>query len=569
MKPTHVPLPLPLRHFPLRVLSAVRSLLSFARSSTPHHPPCTGANDAATGCMSASHFCGLPCTESNAWEVHQCAPGFSLEIHELQFCADFYNAHHACCWPRLLLDTHLGRAAAEMKAAGTSSAAAERVTFYTDHIATVADQMFAAQQATLPRAPSVRRVLFHDSVPPVLRCHAQSDGGVYVLRGQLRLRHRCVLPLSSPLPPQTAEQQGTHEAAPACTHGATADALARDVFPLVLVMAPSETCASHVDADPPTASAATAWRAKPLVLALQSVTQEPPTAAGTQSSDTTPGTQQGLGQRTAEWCARYTPFLWVCNPAGNQCRSPASRGGPSKGRGRQLKDAQGDGATSLTPLRLSFTVHASQYTSASARLRVLEAIESGDTYSLHVTKRVRFSLAAPEVYERAVLGAEREALNQARGRRTRQLMRFFDHTARGPGGGATPEHPKRRRTESMAAGLSPASSDTPTQSCRGVPLVTTSLVGHLGTAHAIRCEWCRLPRATTLASVLAPRSASRVDAATADAASTAESSSPWPLRLQAPLANRSGAVVELSSLDTLQRLSTALRSIVDSSTRPV
>ncbi|CAJ1993096.1 hypothetical protein conserved [Leishmania donovani] len=554
--------------------------------------------------MSSVLFCGIPHSQPNAWEVHQAPPAtalkgrhgsphFSLEVHELKFYADFYNEHHKCCWPRLVLDAHLGKSAEEVAhahahAAGSaaenlkrtfleSSVAAEdaaeaSLSLYTDHMAEVMEQLYMTQQEKAPRAPYARRALFHQGLPPVLRCHEHSDSFAYVLSGQLRLFHSC----GSRSWVSDHQFDGRESR---CSHGDTADDLARDVFPLVLIMAPGDDCALYVDAEPPVASAATQWRAKPLVLALESV-----------DPVRSPSLNEG-GEEHEMWCAAYTPFTWICNPLGNQrvsvlikstaamrrmprmqkhdtAKSAASK---RSALTRQMESPGAGASASLQPLRLSFIVHASQYACEAAKERVVRTLASSDVYNLHVTKCMRFGLGGADFYKRAVLGADEEALSHARSRRPAQLMRLLDDklelvtdaTSRttkpeerlnsSSGDGASresvgspslkvPRHEADGEAPSTAAG---AECQLP---CL-VPSVATYPIAQLCTMRPIEREWCRLPKSITLASVLPrPRGIT-------------PSHSGWPLRVLAHANDCSDPVVELSSLATLQDLAAALRSV--------
>ncbi|KAG5491162.1 hypothetical protein JIQ42_01059 [Leishmania sp. Namibia] len=550
--------------------------------------------------MSSVFFCGIPHSQPNAWEVHQAAPvatsqgyqsisHFTLELHELRFYVDVYNEHHTCCWPRLVLDAHLGKSAKAVAHAETASAASQGVerpflgssavtegtagaslSLYIDHISDVMKQLYRAQREKVPRAAYARRALFHQGVPPVLRCHEHSNSFVYVVSGQLRLFHSC--------------RRGTvlnghrcDEHRRGCTHGPTADHLARDVFPLVLIMAPGDDCAEYVDAEPPVASAATQWRTKPLVLALESVeaAQSLPTAEA--------------GKVDEVWCAAYTPFTWICNPLGNQKVSvlikstAATRRMPrtqsqdavksaSSKRAAMAKHVQARGNEAgdlLPPLRLSFAVYAALYTCEAAKERVVQSLVSSDVYNLHVTKGMRFGLGGADLYKRAVLGTDEEALLHARSRRPAQLMRLLDEKlecvvhgawgASGPGkkpNTGSADGASREAVRPAALQLPGGEDDSRPPWTEGeagcqvshlVPLVTVHHIAQLCTARPIEREWCLLPKSITLTSVLRrPRS-------------SASSHSGWPLRVMRHTSEGSTHAVELSSLATLQELAAALR----------
>ncbi|KAG5492160.1 hypothetical protein GH5_01067 [Leishmania sp. Ghana 2012 LV757] len=552
--------------------------------------------------MSSVFFCGIPHSPPNAWEVHQATPvatlqgyqstsHFSLELHELSFYVDVYNEHHTCCWPRLVLDAHLGNSAKAVAHADTVSPASQRVerpslgssavtegtagassSLYIDHISDVMMQLYRAQREKVPRAAYARRALFHQGVPPVLRCHDHSNSFVYVVSGQLRLFHSCRRGTVPKCHRCVEHRRG-------CKHGPTADHLARDVFPLVLIMAPGDDCAEYVDAEPPVASAATQWRTKPVVLALESVeaAQALPTAEA--------------GKTDEVWCAAYTPFTWICNPLGNQKVSvlikstAATRRMPRTQSHDAVKSAsskraamarhvhpRGDKAGDLLPpLRLSFAVYAALYTCEAAKERVVQSLVSSDVYNLHVTKGMRFGLGGADLYKRAVLGTDEEALLHARSRRPAQLMRLLDeklecvaHGAwRASGPGKTPntdsaDGAAREAGRPAAWQLPGGEDDSKPPSTEGeagcqvphlVPLVTAHHIAELCTARPIEREWCLLPKSITLASVLRrPRS-------------SASSQSGWPLRVMRHTSEGSTHAVELSSLATLQELAAALRRV--------
>ncbi|CAG9582636.1 conserved hypothetical protein [Leishmania major strain Friedlin] len=553
-------------------------------------------------CMSSVLFCGIPHSQPNAWEVHQAPPAtalkshhdsphFSLEVHELKFYADIYNEHHTCCWPRLVLDAHLGKSAEEVAHAQAAVTAAENVkqtffgpsaaaadaakaslSLYTNHMAEVMEQLYMTQQEKVPRAAYARRALFHQGVPPVLRCHEHSDSFAYVLSGQLRLFHSCRLRTSV-----SDHQFDGRESR--CSHGPTADDLARDVFPLVLIMAPGDDCALYVDAEPPVASAATQWRAKPLVLALESV--EP---VGSPSLD-----ESGVEHEV--WCGAYAPFTWICNPFGNQkvsvlIKSTAamrrmprtqkhdtakSAASTQKAIARQIESPDTTAPASLQPLQLSFIVHASQYACEAAKERIVRALASSDVYNLHVTKCMRFGLGGADFYKRAVLGADEEALSHARSRRPAQLMRLLDDKLELVADATSRvTKPEERLHSSFADGASRESVGSPSlkvprhegdgeppssaadAECslpRLVPSVAAYPIAQLCTRRPIEREWCRLPKSITLASVLPGPTG------------ITPSHSGWPLRVLPHASEGSGPVVELSSLATLQDLAAALRSV--------
>ncbi|KAG5466864.1 hypothetical protein LSCM1_01041 [Leishmania martiniquensis] len=552
--------------------------------------------------MSTVFFCGIPCSQPNGWEVHQAPPAaalqgypgtaqFSLEVHELNFYADVYNEHHACCWPRLVLDTHLGQSAEEVahaQAARSASRGSEgpfivppsvadgaadaSSALYMDHVCAVMKQLYMAQLEKVPRAAFARRALFHQGVPPVLRCHEHSDSFVYVMSGQLRLFHRCRT--GSWRKGRPCEGHRRH-----CTHGPTADHLARDVFPLVLVMAPADDCAPYVDAEPPVASAATQWRTKPLVLALESV-------VAVQSRS-----PEEAGEEDEVWCAAYSPFTWVCSPLGNQKVSVLIKSTAALRRmpRTQPHDAVKSAATKraamarrppptgselgdpLQPLGLCFTVYASLYTCEAAKERVFRSLASSDVYNLHVTRSMRFGLGGPDLYKRAVLGADDEALSHARSRRPAQLMRLLDEKLQlvtdtasrasesdmtgtaAAGHGATREvaRPQMSKIPRRENDGEPPSTggDAGSQETRFVPLVTAYRIAELRTVRPIEREWCRLPKSITLASILRQPT------------SSASPHSGWPLRVGRHTSDGSAPAAELSSLATLQELAEALRSV--------
>ncbi|CBZ30834.1 conserved hypothetical protein [Leishmania mexicana MHOM/GT/2001/U1103] len=535
-------------------------------------------------CMSSVLFCGIPHSVPNTWEVHQAPPAtnlkghhgrshFSLDVHELKFYADFYNEHHTCCWPRLVLDAHLGKSAEEVAHAHSAVAASENlkrtflgpsaaaedtteasVSLYTDHVAKVMEQLYMAQQEKAPRAAYARRALFHQGVPPVLRCHEHSDSFVYVLSGQLRLFHSCRI--RNWVSDHQFDERESH-----CSHGPTADDLARDVFPLVLLMAPGDDCAAYVDAEPPVASAATQWRTKPLVLALESV-----------ETVHSPSLNEG-GEEHEMWCAAYTPFTWICNPLGNEkvsvlIKSTAamrrlpraqkhdtatSAASKRSAMTQQIESPAAELPVSLQPLWLSFTVYASEYACEAAKERIMRALASSDVYNLHVTKGMRFGLGGADFYKRSVLGPDEEALSHARNRRPAQLMRLLDDKLE-----LVTDAPSREavglpslkvsRHESDGEPPSTAAGEE-CQSPRLVPSVVTYRVAQLCTVRPIEREWCRLPKSITLASVLP------------GPAGITPSQSGWPLRVLPHASEGADPVVELSSLATLQDLAAALRSV--------
>ncbi|CAJ1012218.1 hypothetical protein Q4I28_007531 [Leishmania naiffi] len=547
-------------------------------------------------------FCGIPHSRPNAWEVLQVpppatwkdeddTPHLSLEVHELKFYADFYKEHHTCCWPRLVLDAHLGKSSEEVAHAQSTSTASEdlgrtspgpsgaaedaagaSLALYVNHVAEVMEQLYRSQLAKVPRAAYARRAVFHQGVPPVLRCHEHNDSFVYLVSGQLRLFHRC-------RPRKLVRAHQVDECESRCTHGPTVEDVARDLFPLVLIMAPRDDCAAYVDAEPPVASAATQWRTKPLVLALERVE-----VVGSPSLDE-------AGEEDQVWCAAYTPFTWVCNPLGNQkasvlAKSPAAmRRMPRTQQHNAVKSTSSKRTAiaqhltlpdtelgdSLQPLCLSFMVYASQYTCEAVRKRVVQSLASRDVYNLHVTKSMRFGLGGADLYKRAVLGTDEEALSHARSRRPAQLMRLLDDqlecvvngTSKAAdseekrnitsGDGATREFvgsPPLKLPRHEADGEAPLrAGDVKCQLPRLVPSVTTYPIAQLCTMRPIVREWCRLPRSTTLASVL-PRPTS-----------ITSPHSGWPLRVRRHSNEGSAHVVELSSLATLWDLAAALRNV--------
>ncbi|GET92800.1 hypothetical protein, conserved [Leishmania tarentolae] len=552
--------------------------------------------------MSSGFFCGIPHNPPNAWEVHQGpaakplkgpygSPSLSLKVHELTFYADFYNEHHTCCWARLVLDAHLGKCAEEVAhanptvfvpqtpkqtflgpSAETEDTTATSLSLYTAHVANVMEQLYLRQQEKVPRAACARRALFHEGVPPVLRCHEHSDSFVYVLSGQLRLFHSCRIGNWTNNPQGDGYQNR-------CSHGPTTDDLARDVFPLLLVMAPEDHCAQYVDAEPPVASAASQWRTKPLLLALESVETVPPRT----------GNEGGEEQKL--WCAAYTPFTWICNPLGNQnvsvlfkstaamCRMPrtqkqdtAKSAAATRHRMPQkFQSREAEPRDSLQPLRLSFIVYASQYACETTKERILQALASSDVYNLHVTKTMRFGLGGADFHKRALLGVDEEALSHARSRRPAQLMRLLDeklevvtqatwrtrnteeslntssgdNVSREPVGSPSLKAPRHEGNEDPPSPVDRAECALP----RLVPSVATYRIGKLCTTRPIEREWCRLPKSTTLASVLP------------EPTSIGSAHSGWPLRVVPHASEFSDLVVELSPMATLQDLAAALRSV--------
>ncbi|KAG5492703.1 hypothetical protein JKF63_01283 [Porcisia hertigi] len=542
--------------------------------------------------MSSVLFCGIPCSPPNAWELHRLSPVatsqehhgtslFSLEVCDLKFYADFYNDHHKCCWPRVVLDAHLGKSADEVLQPQSRSTASDKVahqqpasltgpgladgallSVYGRHVAEVMEQLYLTQAEKLPRAALARRALFHQGVPPVLRCQEQSDDFVYVLSGRLQLFHACTRTTSPSYPHLQARGS-------CCTHGTSADDVARDVFPLVLVMAPGDDCVAYIDAEPPSASEATQWRTQPLVLALESV--KPVSLAD----------PNGVGEKGEVWCAAYTPFTWICNPLGNQWASVKSATAVRRRPRRQQRDAaksrylRGPGEeapAALEPLRLSFTVYASQYTCEDAKHRIVHSLASSNVYNLHVTKNMRFGLGGADLYKRVMLGVDEEALSQARGRRPAQLMRLLDEkvqvvddpASKALESGEKPEISLGDEAAIRAVGSpslkvprlegddepSATVADAERRCSHAIRAVTTYPIAQLCTQRPLEREWCRLPNCTTLASVLPQPTRGAL------------SNSGWPLRVIRDSGESLTYAAELSSLATLQDLATALRSVL-------
>lgn len=463
----------------------------------------------------SSEFCGVPCALPNQWELHLqllsrwhtnsdvvTAPASSEaqqcsrlvpQLRSLNFYADFYNEHHACCWPRTLLDTHMGQAAEAMahesvsERAGTclssqdettSPAGAVALPGRTDvlmqHVSQVAEQLFHAQQDTLPRAQRARRIVYHCAVPPVLRCSGRGDSLVYLLEGQMVLWHRCRGSASA----EKRKDNGTCKRARpagggyACTHAQHSDALARDVFPLFLVMAPSTECAAYVDSETGSASEASQWRSRPLALALESVTradEEPFKNCDDSDGEGEPSVGNESGGKCqcagVSWYATYSSFSWLCNPLGNQhasslvrtnatvprvqrCRLPTKSGaapvhkkgkrsaagqlfggdGATTDRGNSVSSNSGTGAVAefLPPLSLAFDLYATVYTSDAARRHILTEMQASQFYTPHVTQTMRFGFGGSASAEAEAAEWQAGQLAAARSRRPGQLMRLLE-----------------------------------------------------------------------------------------------------------------------------------------------
>lgn len=567
--------------------------------------------------MSSSYFCGIPYTPSNQWELRLSSPAAtgsqlmtpsSRQHHDvvphlkaLNFFVDVYNEHHTCCWPRTLFDTHVGRAAEAVYSLAESACSARQhrrkdsavfkdsgeeteeeeskdasPAVYVNHVMHVAEQLFRAQQEKVPRAPQARRIVYHGAVPPVLRCSPNSDSIVYVLQGQIELHHRCQRNTGG----KAEEENSAESDAPpgqrrhcACRYVPRADALARDVFPPFLVMAPSGACAGFVDSEAGSASATSEWQASPLVLALESIAQ----------ADAAP--TRHLGGLTAEaavngddlWCATYSPFSWICSPLGNAhvsslIRSTAAvlhvprRGSRVSrsvntntktsttafashqrdgGRGRRDGD-QNDTITSSTelpPLHLAFDLYRTVYTSPAAQQHVLRELETAHLYKPHITQILRFGFGGSGSSGATAAGEEEESLQEVTAerlaavyaRRPSLLMRHLEATLSVTNTAATSfiadasvvKVGEGTATEGASARLSSpprkVPRSTPTAdlensrvreeasgSCgREKPCVGLAHLALLRTAAPIARELCTLPRSTTLVSVLRKRSQQR------------------------------------------------------------
>ncbi|KPA86281.1 hypothetical protein ABB37_00508 [Leptomonas pyrrhocoris] len=557
------------------------------------------------------NFCGIPCTPPNQWELqfqplivdgaseasrtdahHVVAP----QLQSLDFYADFYNEHHTCCWPRTLFDTHIGEAAEAVACAsakihlkeGSSFSPSEggnvaggvdgngqynrketagnQADVYLQHVIQVAEQLFRAQLEKPPRAPHARRIVYHQAVPPVLRCSEHGDSLVYVLKGQIVLRHccHCCDPHeTSPTRNGCYSESKEHR----CSHAQRPDALARDIFPLFLLMVPSAECAGYLDSEAGSASESNEWRAQPMVLALESVSQANQAPEATEMSG---DCSEGDGRRRSgpRWCAVYSPFTWLCNPLGNQRvssllrtnaavtrvprRPPHTRSTPlfSSRRGRtspfpaEAPQRGGKGGRSngggvgadLSPLTLAFGLYATVYTSPAAKQHILAEVHTRLLYVPHVTQAVRFGFGGSTGADGEAAEENAAQLALARSRRPKQLMRLLESTMKyraatpnsevivaaedvkgeeGKDNDAGPSHgtthashdcispPRKASRRHAQQEVTPI---TPAHQERSpvveVPAVRTSFVGTLRTARPVARELCAVSRSTTLVSVI-------------------------------------------------------------------
>ncbi|KPI90226.1 hypothetical protein ABL78_0608 [Leptomonas seymouri] len=562
------------------------------------------------------HFCGIPYTQPNQWELQlppladdgragasnaEAVGALTLQLPSFDFYADFYNEHHTCCWPRTLFDTHVGEAAeavergcaedkfgadatfspaegegkaGEFEGSQQDSSRARRnikADVYVKHLIQVAEQLFGAQQEKPPRAPYARRIVYHNAVPPVLRCSEDSDAFVYVLQGQFVLQHCCRRRCSAELL-QERRDFGCDCTEQQCTHAQRMDALAGEVFPLFLIMVPSADCAGYVDSEAGSASKSNGWRAQPLVLALESVTPTDPAPTETKDHEKS---NQGDEHRRGDprWCATYSSFTWQCNLLGNQRmssmvrttaavarvprRRPRTRPAalfslrregksPSDSVGLEQLNSQGgcrssDGvAANLPPLSLAFDIYATVYTSKAAKQHVLSQMRASRIYVPHITRTIRFGFGGSTSADGEVVEMNDEKLALARSRRPKQLMRLLessitlrsvlpDNKASAPaevdvrdeeGGnhaGDLVHAPQEcccfppRKTPCCVAQQeeSQRTSAHPQQTCVvAEPCVRTSFLGTLSTVQPIARELCVLPRSTSLVSVLRKRTQS-------------------------------------------------------------
>lgn len=565
----------------------------------------------------SNKFCGVPCSPLNSWELQLCGPAmetdaefpasnthsrlFTPQLQSLQFYADFYNDHHACCWPRTLLDTHMGLAADAISTPNVTSTRKrersdameperaesgsdkggrgtdERETgavveeakrrSYVQHVIQVVEQLASVQRLKTPRGPHARRIVYRQAVPPVLRCSESNDGLVYVLQGRIQLLHTCQHSLPSKSSGEAGQRQHSASAQRSvCTHPCDVDGVARDVFPLFLVMAPSDECALFVDSEAGSACEATQWKSQPIVLSLESVRsgenpRTPTNESELSSQFSLPTPVSGITDEPISWCATYSVFTWIVNPLGNQyvsslVRSVASDSRASRRRGKVTGTAKNNARKSalhstaqepgfLAPLLFSFDLFGTVYSSTAAKRHILTEVEKYEFYTPHVTQAIRFSLGKHHRKEAEVAGdapALRDEVSEAQvrlayARRPQQLMRLLDTTMKvpasctdssaAPAGSSFTSSDTRslengwRDTEvagtlrnSNASLLAAASISENGDAMRAthprdvqqqteeVPCVQTVWLGTLRTTRPVARERCALARATTLAAVL-------------------------------------------------------------------
>jgi hypothetical protein len=611
--------------------------------------------------MDAS-FCGIPCTLPNQWklDIHipvvESAPQSSPpvwrnvvtpQLQSLDFYADYYSEHHTCCWPRTLLDAHIGQAAEAVsqisvdhrrdrydsvagKCKGEADDAGRDIScttqllgsgnharVFTQHIIQVAEQLYRAQQERRPRAPHPRRIVFHNAVPPVLRCSDRGESLVYVLQGQVVLCHVCKRLPSTRQPNGSPAWQGQNASCRGqwCTHAQLSDAVARDVFPPFLIMAPSQECAGYFDSEVGSASDSNRWHSKPLVLALESITRTGDATQQLKCDDNASVHVATVSDGVACWRAAYSPFTWLCNPLGNAQVSPLVRTGAAVTRlprrcahsrtskelfqqhkkSSSLRFSSDDGSGSggsLSPLPIKFAIYATAYTSTAAKKRILAEMGTSQLYIPHVTQLLRFGFRGGDTGEES-----EEQLSLARSRRPRQIMHLLesklkypiseagnadaaqvsadalaeaDDKVRGPvehshdGESCPPFKVPRKKgcdEASTARGAVPGSSQV-----AEVPCAQMVLLGVLRTTRPVVRERCVMPKATTLSAVIpkTQRPEHQGDGTAennTDGSGQQSTKGGWPLRITVDRPSDASAVVTLSPLSTLQELASALRRV--------
>lgn len=460
-----------------------------------------------------------------------------LFVQTIDTVVDVYNAHHHCCWPRLMLDSRVAESAQRVGASGEQASAveaAERAEAVA--LASYVTRLHALLQERTQRTAFTRRVVYRNELPPVLRC-VSDKSVVYTIEGTFVLREResaaCTKREDGQHPPR---REGCY-----CS-GSEARAMQRRRrrFPLFLTVAASESCAAYLRSHSRTTAASSTALiagdstvcATPQLLVLQDIHPAP---CATPSSEASPAEDASLLLE-----AVYSSFSFVFSPSGNALRPGGGKphqtqsgdaSVPTSSAGSHLCGDGGDTASvaaPLDPLRVEFDVYVDRYPSQEAREATVGLVTSLLDYSPTTSFATRFGLrsthgtsvlppnaeGSKHVVEHNPLLLKRKKVTLSR--RPALLMKALDHQ---------PEVPKRQRAVSRAPRVAVAASATTSNPSEDAmiaprrwyvdPRAHASLVkvATLRTTLPLCRERCPFPNASHLGSLL-------------------PESTPWPLSLQ-------------------------------------